>query len=256
MPGSSARRPASGASGTTTPAATRTDTARTDARRTDTDPSDARPYDATPYLPVRGGLPAHRRAAAGCQGCPLYRDATGTVFGQGGTDARVMLVGEQPGEQEDREGVPFVGPAGRLLSRALRDAGIDEDGLYVTNAVKHFKFTRDETRKRRIHKAPSLRETLACRPWLMAELRLVTPELVIVLGATADRSLFGPSFRVGTDRGVPRPMPDAEDGPRVLATVHPSAVLRATDRKAAYEGLVADLRTAAGSLSTNGGDRS
>ncbi|MGA5193038.1 UdgX family uracil-DNA binding protein [Streptomyces exfoliatus] len=252
MPVSSARRSGPEAAGRTPTAATRTDTARPD-----TDPSDAPPpYDATPYLPARGGLPAHRRAAAGCRGCPLYRDATGTVFGEGARDARVMLVGEQPGDQEDREGVPFVGPAGRLLSRALRDAGLDEDGLYVTNAVKHFKFTRDETRKRRIHKAPSLRETLACRPWLMAELRFVSPELVIVLGATAGRSLLGPSFRVGTDRGVPRPMPDSEDGPRVLATVHPSAVLRATDRKSAYEGLVADLRTAAGTLSTNGDDRS
>ncbi|MER5309346.1 UdgX family uracil-DNA binding protein [Streptomyces sp. NPDC002773] len=205
-------------------------------------------YDATPYLPRRGGLPAHRRAAADCRGCPLYRDATGTVFGKGGKDARVMLVGEQPGDQEDREGVPFVGPAGRLLSRALGDAGLDEDDLYVTNAVKHFKFTRDETRKRRIHKAPSLRETLACQPWLTAELQLVAPELVIVLGATAGRALLGPSFRVGADRGVPRPLPNAENGARVLATVHPSAVLRAPDRKAAYEGLVADLRTAAGLL--------
>lgn len=212
------------------------------------DGSAPEPYDATPYLPSRGGLPAHQRAAADCQGCPLHRDATRTVFGRGDSDARLMLVGEQPGDQEDREGVPFVGPAGRLLSRALREAGIDEDGLYVTNAVKHFKFTRDETRKRRIHKTPSLRETVACRPWLMAELRLVSPELVVVLGATAGRALLGPSFRVGADRGVPRPLPGAEDGPRVLATVHPSAVLRARDRDAAYAGLVADLRTAAEAL--------
>ncbi|MGW6566320.1 UdgX family uracil-DNA binding protein [Streptomyces sp. NPDC054975] len=212
------------------------------------DGSGPEPYDATPYLPQRGGLPAHRRAAADCEGCPLHRDATGTVFGRGDSDARVMLVGEQPGDQEDREGVAFVGPAGRLLSKALREAGIDEEGLYVTNAVKHFKFTLDEARKRRIHKPPSLRETLACRPWLMAELRLVSPELVIVLGATAGRSLLGSSFRVGTDRGVPRPLPGAEDGTRVLATVHPSAVLRSKDRDAAYAGLVADLRTAAEAL--------
>ncbi|MFF7442022.1 UdgX family uracil-DNA binding protein [Streptomyces sp. NPDC008122] len=205
-------------------------------------------YDATPYLPSRGGLPAHRKAAAECRGCPLHRDATGTVFGRGDPGARLMLVGEQPGDQEDREGVPFVGPAGRLLHRALAEAGIDEKDLYVTNAVKHFKFTRDETRKRRIHKAPSLRETLACRPWLMAELRLVSPELIVVLGATAGRALLGPSFRVGTDRGVPRPLPDAEDGTRVLATVHPSAVLRAQDRREMYAGLVADLRTAADAL--------
>ncbi|WP_395366043.1 UdgX family uracil-DNA binding protein [Streptomyces sp. YH02] len=205
-------------------------------------------YDATPYLPRRGGLPAHRRAAAECRGCPLHEEATRTVFGRGEAHARLMLVGEQPGDQEDREGVPFVGPAGRLLSRALLEAGIDEEGLYVTNAVKHFKFTSDETRKRRIHKAPSLRETLACRPWLMAELRLVSPELVIALGATAGRALLGPSFRVGADRGVPRPLPGAEEGTRVLGTVHPSAVLRARDRDAAYAGLVADLRTAADTL--------
>ncbi|APE25376.1 MULTISPECIES: UdgX family uracil-DNA binding protein [Streptomyces] len=208
------------------------------------------PYDATPFLPRRGGIPAHRAAAAGCQGCPLHRDATGTVFGRGDPHARLMLVGEQPGDQEDREGVPFVGPAGRLLSRALREAGIDEEGLYVTNAVKHFKFTEDATRKRRIHKAPSLRETLACRPWLMAELRLVSPELVVTLGATAGRALLGPSFRVGADRGVPRPLTDAGEGTdtRVLATVHPSAVLRARDRDDMYAGLVADLRVAADAL--------
>ncbi|WP_418960781.1 UdgX family uracil-DNA binding protein [Streptomyces tritici] len=205
-------------------------------------------YDATPYLPARGGLPAHQRAAADCRGCPLYRDATGTVFGRGDPHARVMLVGEQPGDQEDREGLPFVGPAGRLLRKALDEAGIDQDGVYVTNAVKHFKFTRKETGKRRIHKQPSLRETLACRPWLMAELRLVEPELVIVLGATAGRALLGPSFRVGTDRGTPMPLPDSEDGTLVLATVHPSAVLRAEDREAMYAGLLADLRTAAGVL--------
>ncbi|MEU2234889.1 UdgX family uracil-DNA binding protein [Streptomyces vietnamensis] len=205
-------------------------------------------YDATPYLPSRGGLPAHRRAAAECRGCPLHRDATGTVFGRGAPDARLMLVGEQPGDQEDREGVPFVGPAGRLLHRALAEAGIDEKDLYVTNAVKHFKFTRDESRGRRIHKTPTLRETRACRPWLMAELRLVSPELIVALGATAGRALLGPDFRVGTDRGVPRPLPDAGDGTRVLATVHPSAVLRAPDRQEMYAGLVADLRTAADAL--------
>ncbi|MGW5420941.1 UdgX family uracil-DNA binding protein [Streptomyces sp. NPDC003943] len=209
-------------------------------------------YDATPFLPARGGIPAHRRAAADCRGCPLHENTTGTVFGRGDAHARLMLVGEQPGDQEDREGEPFVGPAGRLLSRALREAGIDEDGVYLTNAVKHFKFTQDETRKRRIHKTPTLRETLACRPWLRAELRLVSPELVVTLGATAGRALLGPSFRVGTDRGVPRPLPDGESGDlRVLATVHPSAILRARsggDREEMYAGLVADLRTAADAL--------
>ncbi|GAA3903013.1 UdgX family uracil-DNA binding protein [Streptomyces gulbargensis] len=211
-------------------------------------PAGPEAYDATPFLPGRGGLEAYARAAGGCEGCPLFREASGTVFGRGDPHARMMLVGEQPGDQEDREGVAFVGPAGRLLSRALGEAGIDEDGLYVTNAVKHFKFTRDETRKRRIHKTPTVRETLACRPWLTAELRLVRPELVVVLGATAGRSLLGPSFRVGTDRGVPRPLPDGNGAVRVLATVHPSAVLRARDREEMYAGLVADLRTAADAL--------
>ncbi|MFJ7070250.1 UdgX family uracil-DNA binding protein [Streptomyces sp. NPDC101115] len=212
-------------------------------------------YDATPFLPRRGGLPAYRRAAADCRGCPLHRDASGTVFGRGPAHARLMLVGEQPGDREDQEGRAFVGPAGRLLSRALRDAGIDEDDVYLTNAVKHFKFTEEETRKRRIHKAPSLRETLACRPWLLAELRLVSPELIVTLGATAGRSLLGPSFRVGTDRGVPQALPevggeavDAAGGVRVLPTVHPSAVLRSRDREEMYAGLVADLRAAAEAL--------
>ncbi|WP_282692539.1 UdgX family uracil-DNA binding protein [Streptomyces sp. CC208A] len=209
-------------------------------------------YDATPFPPERGGLPAHRRAAEGCRGCPLYREATGTVFGRGASDARLMLVGEQPGDQEDREGRAFVGPAGRLLTKALREAGIDEDEVYVTNAVKHFKFTAEKTGKRRVHKAPTLRETRACRPWLLAELRLVRPELVVTLGATAGRSLLGPSFRVGEARGVPVPLPDpegdgeAEGDVRVVPTLHPSAVLRARDqdREEMYAGLVADLRVA------------
>ncbi|MEV6199723.1 UdgX family uracil-DNA binding protein [Streptomyces sp. NPDC051771] len=221
------------------------------------DTQDDEQYDATPFLPVRGGLPAHRRAAAGCRGCPLHRYASGTVFGRGPAHARLMLVGEQPGDHEDQEGKAFVGPAGRLLSRALREAGVDEEDAYLTNAVKHFKFTEDATRKRRIHKAPSLRETLACRPWLLAELRLVSPAVIVTLGATAGRALLGADFRVGTDRGVPRPLPgpDGEDGDgvQVLPTVHPSAVLRARDRKEMYEGLVADLRTAAGVLEDTAG---
>ncbi|MEV6329776.1 UdgX family uracil-DNA binding protein [Streptomyces sp. NPDC051909] len=222
-------------------------------------------YDATPFLPRRGGLSAHRRAAADCRGCPLHRHASGTVFGRGPAHARLMLVGEQPGDREDQEGKAFVGPAGRLLSRALRDAGVDEEDVYLTNAVKHFKFTQAETRKRRIHKAPSLRETLACRPWLLAELRLVSPAVIVTLGATAGRALLGSSFRVGTDRGVPQPLPDLvggqdggkadglADGVQVLPTVHPSAVLRSRDRKEMYEGLVADLRTAADVLEDTAG---
>ncbi|MBT2439504.1 UdgX family uracil-DNA binding protein [Streptomyces sp. ISL-36] len=205
-------------------------------------------YDATPYLPRTGGLAAYRRAAAGCRGCPLFAEATATVFGRGDPAARLLLVGEQPGDQEDRQGEPFVGPAGRLLAKALREAGIDEEDAYLTNAVKHFKFTRSGPGKRRIHKAPSLREMTACRPWLEAELRLVDPSVVVVLGATAGKAVLGRGFRVGADRGALLPMPGADGGPQVVATLHPSAVLRADDRESAYAGLVADLRVAAGAL--------
>ncbi|AEW95576.1 MULTISPECIES: UdgX family uracil-DNA binding protein [Streptomycetaceae] len=209
-------------------------------------------YDASPFVPSGAGLDELRRAAAGCEGCPLHRDATQTVFGEGDPAARVVLVGEQPGDQEDRRGHPFVGPAGKVLTRALDDAGIDPALAYVTNAVKHFKYTRAERGKRRIHKAPSLRETTACRPWLAAELRLVDPDVVVALGATAGKDLLGPSFRVTTQRGVLLPLPalDGGDPPgaEVLATIHPSAVLRATDRDEAYAGLVTDLRTAARAL--------
>ncbi|EMF51914.1 MULTISPECIES: UdgX family uracil-DNA binding protein [Streptomyces] len=212
--------------------------------------TDARTYDAGPYLPGRGGLPAHRRAAADCRGCPLWEDTTGTVFGKGDDSARLFLVGEQPGDQEDRQGEPFVGPAGRLLRRALEEAGIDMDTAYVTNAVKHFKFTRPPGGgKRRIHKAPDLREVAACRPWLLAELRLVRPEVVVALGATAGKALLGASFRVTRDRGALLPLPpDGEPGPQVVATLHPSAVLRADDREGAFAGLVSDLKVAAEAL--------
>jgi DNA polymerase len=212
-------------------------------------------HDAGPYLPGRGGLPAHRRAAADCRGCPLWEDATQTVFGKGDAAARLLLVGEQPGDQEDRQGEPFVGPAGRLLRRALDEAGIDMDTAYVTNAVKHFKFTRPPGGgRRRIHKAPDLREVAACRPWLLAELRLVRPEVVVVLGATAGRALLGPSFRVTRDRGalLSLPMEGTAPGPRVVATLHPSAVLRADDREGAYAGLVSDLEVAAEALAGGG----
>ncbi|MGW0466345.1 UdgX family uracil-DNA binding protein [Streptomyces sp. NPDC003027] len=205
-------------------------------------------YDAAPYLPARGGLAAYRRAAAECRGCPLFANATTTVFGRGDPHARMLLVGEQPGDQEDRKGEAFVGPAGRLLAKALREAGIDEEGVYLTNAVKHFKFTQSGPGKRRIHKAPSLREMTACRPWLEAELRLVDPKVVVVLGATAGKAVLGRSFRVGADRGALLPLPGVDGGPQVVATLHPSAVLRADDREAAYAGLVADLRVAAGAL--------
>jgi DNA polymerase len=203
-------------------------------------------YTAEPFVPAGASdLDALRRAAAGCRGCPLYRDATQTVFGAGGADARVMLVGEQPGDQEDRTGRPFVGPAGKLLDRALAEAGIDPGEAYVTNAVKHFKFTQAEPRKRRIHKAPSLREMSACGPWLAAELALVEPELIVVLGATAGKALLGSSFRVGEVRGTVLEREIHGHPERLVPTVHPSSVLRADDREGAYEGLVADLKVAA-----------
>lgn len=222
-------------------------------------------YDAAPYLPARGRLPAHRRAAADCRGCPLYADATQTVFGAGSASARLVLVGEQPGDREDREGKPFVGPAERVLDRALEEAGLDGEPAYRTNAVKHFKFERREGGKRRIHKPPSLRETAACRPWLAAELRLLGPEVVVALGATAGRAMLGAGFRVGKDRGAVQEVALLPDGAftvapdpslarkalvvtRVVATIHPSAVLRADDRDAVFAGLLADLRVAARQL--------
>ncbi|WP_225078098.1 MULTISPECIES: UdgX family uracil-DNA binding protein [unclassified Streptomyces] len=209
-------------------------------------PEDA--YTAAPFVPEHADLAALREAAAGCRGCPLHRDATQTVFGAGDTGARVMLVGEQPGDQEDRRGRPFVGPAGKVLDRALAEAGIDPGGTYVTNAVKHFKFTRSGPGKRRIHKAPSLRETAACGPWLAAELRLVEPELIVVLGATAGKALLGSSFRVTEVRGTVLEEEIHGRRERLVPTVHPSSVLRADDREAAYRGLVSDLRVAARAL--------
>lgn len=196
----------------------------------------------TAVVPTRGGLPALRRAAADCRGCALYKDATRTVFGEGPSDARLMLVGEQPGDQEDLAGKPFVGPAGRLLDRALDEAGIDRGEVYLTNAVKHFKFTLPERGKRRIHKKPSQGEVAACRPWLLAELDRVEPELVVCLGATAALALLGPEFRITRQRGE---LVELETGIPAVATVHPSAVLRAPDREEAYQGLVADLTVAA-----------
>ncbi|MFD7922916.1 UdgX family uracil-DNA binding protein [Streptomyces sp. NPDC059740] len=206
-------------------------------------------YTAEPFLPERGGLPALRRAAADCRGCPLHRDATQTVFGEGTATARVMLVGEQPGDQEDRQGRPFVGPAGHVLDRALAVAGIDPGETYRTNAVKHFKFEHVAGRgKRRIHKAPTLREMTACGPWLARETALVAPEVLVVLGATAGRALFGSSFRVGEERGALTERQVHSRAVPVLATVHPSAVLRADDRDAAFDGLVRDLTVAAEAL--------
>lgn len=206
--------------------------------------------DASSQVPADGDLDTLRAAAATCTGCGLHRDATQTVFGAGPAHARVLLVGEQPGDAEDRAGEPFVGPAGRLLDRALADAGIDRDEGYVTNAVKHFKFVPAERGKRRIHKQPSRTEVVACRPWLLAELAAVEPELIVCLGATAAKSLLGPTFRITRHRGEVLDPPDELDHKaRVVATVHPSSVLRAPDRDDAYRSLVADLKSAAAVLS-------
>ncbi|GAA4577467.1 UdgX family uracil-DNA binding protein [Planotetraspora kaengkrachanensis] len=192
------------------------------------------------FLPARLSLPALREAALSCEGCDLYRNATQTVFGAGMTHATYMLVGEQPGDQEDRQGEPFVGPAGRILDKGLAEAGINRESVYVTNAVKHFKF---ELRgKRRIHQKPSAAEIDACQPWLEAEMRLVDPAVTVILGATAARALLGPGFRVTRERG--RPFPRRE-GAFYVATIHPSAILRAPDQDAAYEGFLEDLRAAA-----------
>jgi DNA polymerase len=195
-----------------------------------------------------------REAARDCQGCDLYLRATQVVFGRGATRALVMLVGEQPGDREDLEGAPFVGPAGALLDRALADAGIDRARAYVTNAVKHFSW--EERGKRRIHKKPRASEVRACRPWLEAEIAAVGPRLVVCLGATASQSLLGASFRLTASRG--RILEVAELGVRVLATIHPSAVLRAADaesREAAYASFVADLRVVAEAIREAGGER-
>jgi DNA polymerase len=197
---------------------------------------------AAPFLPPTRELEALQKAADGCRGCPLYEKATQAVFGEGPPDARVVIVGEQPGDQEDRQGAPFVGPAGRLLDGALEEAGIDRASAYVTNAVKHFKFT--PTAKRRIHATPDTWEVAACKPWLEAELSVLHPEVVVLLGATAGKALLGPSFRVTKSRGVLMPLGETQ----ALATLHPSAVLRSDDREAARAGLVADLRVAAQAL--------
>ncbi|MEV0032002.1 UdgX family uracil-DNA binding protein [Nocardia sp. NPDC050793] len=193
---------------------------------------------AEEFVPVGADLDALRAASCGCHGCLLYRDATQTVFGEGPADASVFVVGEQPGDREDIEGHPFVGPAGRLLDKALDEVGIARDTVYLTNAVKHFKF--EERGKRRIHKTPGRTEVVACTPWLTAELDAVRPELVVCLGAVAAKAVLGPSFKVSEERGR---LVFADDY-RVVATVHPSSVLRAPDRTKAYEGFVEDLRTA------------
>jgi uracil-DNA glycosylase len=205
---------------------------------------------AADFVPPTADLSALAEAAARCRGCDLWEHATQVVFGRGPADARLVLVGEQPGDVEDTQGKPFVGPAGRLLVEALDTAGVDRTSVYVTNAVKHFKFT--VRGKRRIHATPDAYQVGACRPWLSAELAALTPELVVLLGATAAKAVFGPSFRVTRSRGALMPWPeDAVEGrepPQALATIHPSAVLRADDRAVAMEGLVADLHVVAQAL--------
>ena len=201
---------------------------------------------AAPFVPKTTSLKVLSAAAHECRGCDLYTSATQVVFGAGPKGARVMFVGEQPGDQEDRQGEPFVGPAGALLDKALADAGIPRDQVYVTNAVKHFKW--EPRGKRRIHKKPRASEVKACRPWLEAELRAVKPAVVVCLGATAAQSLLGASFKLMQQRGQVVASSAAE---RIVATIHPSAVLRAPDavgRKAAYEMLVADLKVVAKTL--------
>ena len=206
------------------------------------------PNDATPFLPEKKTLPALREAAAGCRGCHLWRPATQTVFGEGLKKARVMLVGEQPGDKEDRAGEPFVGPAGRELDRGLEAAGIDRSLAYVTNVVKHFKF--EERGKRRMHQTPKKFEIDACKPWLEEELRVVGPDAVVPLGATAAKALLGSSFRVTQQRG--QVLEDTGYAPVLVATIHPSAILRQRtdeERIAEREAFAADLAVVARALS-------
>ncbi len=195
---------------------------------------------AAGFLPVRPTLSSAGKAIQCCQGCDLYRFATQAVFGEGPRHSSILFVGEQPGNDEDRQGHPFVGPAGKLLNRALADAGISRSDVYVTNAVKHFKF--EKRGKRRIHKKPRASEIEACRPWLDVEIGLIRPQIVVCLGATASQALMGNGFRLTKERGN---FFDKPGGGFVTATVHPSAILRAPDeqqRHAQYREFVADLK--------------
>ena len=195
---------------------------------------------AAPLVPARPTLPALRAAAAGCRACDLWKGGTQTVFGEGGAHAKVMFVGEQPGDREDLAGRPFVGPAGALLDKALAEAGIDRREVYVTNVVKHFKW--EPRGKRRIHKKPNNLEITACRPWLEAELAVTKPQVLVCLGATAAQALLGKDFKVTQRRGE---LVASELAPLVTATVHPSSILRAPDdvqRHQQYADFVADLK--------------
>jgi uracil-DNA glycosylase family protein len=205
---------------------------------------------AQQWVPDDPTIERLRSAAQECRGCELYRDATQAVVGRGADDASLVLLGEQPGDQEDRQGEPFVGPAGGVLDRALVAAGIDVDAVYRTNVVKHFRWR--GRGKRRIHQGPSQVHVTACGPWLVAELSVLEPDGVVLLGGTAGKAVYGSSFRVGDARGRLADWPERFPVPNppawVLATIHPSAVLRADDRDAAFDGLVADLRVAADAL--------
>ncbi len=201
---------------------------------------------ARDLIPPGASLDQLRSIAAGCQACDLYRNATQTVFGDGAAGATVMLVGEQPGDREDLDGEPFVGPAGAVLDRALKWAGIERDQAYVTNVVKHFKWR--PAGKRRLHQKPNAEEIAACRPWLDSEIDLVRPAVVVCLGATAAQALLGSSFRVSRQRGE---FVSWGRAPRIIATVHPSSILRAPDEEARQremEAFVADLGVVARSL--------
>jgi DNA polymerase len=201
---------------------------------------------AADFMPERMTLPALREAAAECRGCDLYRDATQTVFGEGPEDARIVMVGEQPGDKEDLAGRPFVGPAGGLLDRAIEEAGLSRDDVYITNVVKHFRFVLRG--KKRIHKKPDMEQIRACTPWLEAELARIGPEVLVLLGATAAQAFLGPSFKVTQQRGT---FVDSPLAPLVTATIHPSSILRAEtddDRRAAFDGFVTDLRHVATAL--------
>ncbi len=198
---------------------------------------------AAPLVPDHPTLVKLREAAGGCRACPLWKRATQTVFGEGARSSSVLFVGEQPGDREDLEGKPFVGPAGKLLDRSLEEAGIDRSQAYVTNVVKHFKW--EPRGKKRIHQKPNSLEIAACRPWLDAEIAVVKPRVVVCLGATAARALLGASFRVTKNRGKLVP---SDLAPYVMATVHPSSILRAPDdasRRSAAKAFVRDLRALA-----------
>ena len=204
---------------------------------------------AQELIPARPSLTSLRRAAASCRACPLWRTGTQTVFGAGPARARVMLVGEQPGDREDRAGEPFVGPAGEVLERALEEAGIERRDVYITNVVKHFKW-RQGRGKRRLHQRPNAEEIEACRPWLESELDVVRPEVVVCLGATAAKALLGSEVRVTRDRGNFR---EADFAPAATVTVHPSSILRIEDdeeRREARRELAADLRNVARRLNS------